>query len=68
MKFGILTLQHLTWSETVQIWQKLEKIGFDSVWLSDHFVNFMQPNEAWFDCWSLLSGLATQTKSIRETI
>lgn len=65
MKFGILTLQHYNWTETIQIWQKIEELGFDSIWLADHFINFMQPEGPWFDCWTLLPALASQTKTIR---
>jgi alkanesulfonate monooxygenase SsuD/methylene tetrahydromethanopterin reductase-like flavin-dependent oxidoreductase (luciferase family) len=64
-KFGVLTLQHLPWEQEVARWQRMETAGFDSIWLADHFVNYMQPSAPWFEAWTLLAGLATQTEYIR---
>ena len=65
MRFGIMTLQHLPWQKEVERWQLIENLGFDSVWLADHFVNYMQPDAPWFESWTLLAALASQTKQIR---
>ena len=65
INFGIVTLQHLPWKEEVKRWQLIENLGFDSVWLADHFVNYMQPNASWFESWTLLAALASQTNRIR---
>ena len=65
LQFGVLTLQHLPWEAEVQRWQWIEAQGFDSIWLADHFVNFMQPTAPWFEAWTLLAALATQTEKIR---
>ena len=65
ISFGIVTLQHLPWKEEVKRWQLIENLGFDSVWLADHFVNYMQPNASWFESWTLLAALASQTNHIR---
>lgn len=43
----------------------MEEAGFDSIWLADHFVNDMQPTAPWFEAWTLLAALATQTEKIR---
>jgi alkanesulfonate monooxygenase SsuD/methylene tetrahydromethanopterin reductase-like flavin-dependent oxidoreductase (luciferase family) len=65
MSFGIATLQHLPWKKEVERWRLIEKLGFDSVWLADHFVNYMQPSAPWFESWTLLAALASLTSSIR---
>lgn len=65
IRFGILTLQHLPWPAEVQRWRLIESLGFDSVWLADHFVNYMQPTAPWFESWTLLAALANQTSRIR---
>ncbi|UCE95845.1 MAG: LLM class flavin-dependent oxidoreductase [Candidatus Bathyarchaeota archaeon] len=65
IRFGILTLQHLPWREEVKRWQMIEDLGFDSIWLADHFVNYMQPNAPWFESWTLLAALANHTNRIR---
>ena len=65
ISFGIATLQHLPWEKEVERWQLIENLGFDSVWLADHFVNYMQPNASWFESWTLLAALASKTSHIR---
>lgn len=46
-------------------WQFIESLGFDSVWLADHFVDPYQPDSPWFEAWTLLGALATETRTIR---
>ncbi|MBS7649389.1 MAG: TIGR03560 family F420-dependent LLM class oxidoreductase [Candidatus Bathyarchaeia archaeon] len=46
-----------------------EKLGYDSVWLNDHFYEGWLPPEEhmhpYLDCWTLLPALAVDTKIIR---
>ena len=65
LRFGVLTLPSVPWEQMVERWQTIEALGFDNVWVADHFVNFIQPHTPWFEAWTLLSGLATQTTRIR---
>jgi alkanesulfonate monooxygenase SsuD/methylene tetrahydromethanopterin reductase-like flavin-dependent oxidoreductase (luciferase family) len=65
LQFGVLTLQYLPWEQEFARWQRMEAAGFDSIWLADHFVNYMQPTAPWFEAWTLLAALATQTTRIR---
>ena len=65
LRFGILTLQHEPWKEMVKLWQYIEQLNFDSVWVADHFVNYMSPDSPWFEAWTILAGLAAVTKRIR---
>jgi alkanesulfonate monooxygenase SsuD/methylene tetrahydromethanopterin reductase-like flavin-dependent oxidoreductase (luciferase family) len=64
-RFGIITVQNLTWEEEVERWRLIEALGFDSVWVADHFVDPYEPNSPWFEGWTLLAALASQTKRIR---
>jgi alkanesulfonate monooxygenase SsuD/methylene tetrahydromethanopterin reductase-like flavin-dependent oxidoreductase (luciferase family) len=43
----------------------IESLGFDSLWVADHYVNPYAPNANWFDGWTALTGLATVTTRIR---
>jgi len=65
LRFGVITLQNLPWEQEVSRWRRIEELGFDSVWLADHFVDYTRPREPWFECWTLLAALASQTRSIR---
>lgn len=56
--FGIQTIQHWTWEETRTRWRWFEELGFDSLWLTDHFVRTAHPESPYFEAWTLLSALA----------
>jgi alkanesulfonate monooxygenase SsuD/methylene tetrahydromethanopterin reductase-like flavin-dependent oxidoreductase (luciferase family) len=64
-RFGIITVQNLIWKEEVERWQLIEALGFDNVWVADHFVDPYEPDTPWFEGWTLLAALASQTKRIR---
>jgi len=65
LSFGIMTLQNLPYASLVERWRQLDALGWDSVWLGDHFVDPFSPDEPWYDGWTLLAALATHTKRIR---
>ncbi len=65
LRFVIAAMQEVPWPEMITRWQRLEAMGLDGAMLADHFVNFEQPKEPWFEGWTLLAALATQTKTIR---
>ena len=64
LRFGFLTVQNAPWPTMIERWRFLEALGFDSVWLADHFVNPNEPAQPWFEGWTLLAALATQTSRI----
>jgi alkanesulfonate monooxygenase SsuD/methylene tetrahydromethanopterin reductase-like flavin-dependent oxidoreductase (luciferase family) len=49
----------------VRQWKSVETLGFDSVWLADHFVDPFDPQSSWLESWTLLAALATHTSHIR---
>ena len=65
MKFGVILIQNAEWQTILQRCQHIERLGFDSVWVADHFVNYRDLTQPWFEAWTLLTGLATQTTRIR---
>jgi alkanesulfonate monooxygenase SsuD/methylene tetrahydromethanopterin reductase-like flavin-dependent oxidoreductase (luciferase family) len=64
-EFGMQTIQHWTWEETRERWEWFEQLGYDSLWLTDHFVRTAQPDSPYFEAWTLLSALAVITKRPR---
>lgn len=64
-QFGIHTIQTLTWPEMRERWQWLEGLGFDSLWLPDHFFPTAGKDVPMFEAWTLLAGLATATSRAR---
>jgi F420-dependent oxidoreductase-like protein len=65
LRFGIVIDQNLTWPDTVERWQLFERLGFDSIWDCDHFVQPSRPTGPYFEAWTLLAALAARTERIR---
>ena len=65
LRFGIISLQNMPWQTIVEHWQHIESLGYDSLWIADHFLNPHNLEDDWFDGWSLLAALATKTSTIR---
>lgn len=65
LRFGIVTFQNVPWEELVKRWLSVEELGFDSVWIADHFVNYESPMSPWLEAWTLLAALASRTSRIR---
>ena len=56
-KFGIQTIQTWTWREMCERWAWFETLGWDSLWLPDHFVPSANNDQPMFEAWTLLSAL-----------
>ncbi|MGN6812652.1 MAG: LLM class flavin-dependent oxidoreductase [Thermomicrobiales bacterium] len=64
-RIGICTDQNLPWPVLVERWQLFERLGFDSVWDCDHYIQPSRPTGPYFEAWTLLAGLAARTERIR---
>jgi F420-dependent oxidoreductase-like protein len=54
------------WSKSVEIAKLAEQLGFDSVWVYDHFHNVPRPaGEAVFECWTTMAAISQLTSRIR---
>jgi F420-dependent oxidoreductase-like protein len=54
------------WLRTETVAQQAESLGFESIWLFDHFHTVPRPtDEITFESFTSLSALAAQTKSVR---
>lgn len=54
------------WAKTLEIAKLAEELGFDSLWVYDHFHNVPRPaHEAVFECWTVIAALSQQTSRIR---
>jgi F420-dependent oxidoreductase-like protein len=54
------------WAKAVEIAVLAEELGFDSLWVYDHFHNVPKPaHEAVFECWTTLAALSQRTSRIR---
>jgi alkanesulfonate monooxygenase SsuD/methylene tetrahydromethanopterin reductase-like flavin-dependent oxidoreductase (luciferase family) len=57
--------QYDAWPKVVERVERYEALGFDAVYVPDHFVFPWDPAQPWLDGWSLLAGLAARTGWIR---
>src|SRR3954451_11631715 len=77
MKLGVIVPQGWTgeyagwdgvraWQRTLEVAQLADRIGFDSIWLFDHFHTTPEPtDEPVFEAYTTLSALATATSNVR---
>src|SRR5512142_1079859 len=62
---GILALQDVPWPVLLERARRAEALGFDVLWVADHFVNPYAPRGPWYEGWTALAGLAPMTERIR---
>src|SRR3954451_15527291 len=67
LTFGVVTGQHqLSWEQLIEQWQFAEELGFDSIFLFDHFMAlYGDPDGPCLEASTLLSALALKTSKIR---
>ncbi len=78
LTFGVFALQgwkmdlapidgaQAKWDKVVELAVLAEELGFDSLWVYDHFHNVPKPaHEAVFECWTTLAALSQRTTRIR---
>jgi alkanesulfonate monooxygenase SsuD/methylene tetrahydromethanopterin reductase-like flavin-dependent oxidoreductase (luciferase family) len=63
--FGMQTVPTRPYEELVSFWKRYEALGFDSLWLPDHFVPVFKPQNPMLEAWTLLAAMATNTERIR---
>lgn len=54
------------WQTAVDVAQLAERLGYDSLWVYDHFHNVPRPaQEAVFECWTTMAAISQLTSTIR---
>ena len=54
------------WARAVEVAQLAERLGYDSLWVYDHFHNVPRPaHEAVFECWTTMAAISQVTSTIR---
>jgi F420-dependent oxidoreductase-like protein len=54
------------WAKAVEIALAAEELGYDSIWVYDHFHNVPRPaHEAVFECWTTIAAISQRTSRIR---
>lgn len=64
--FGVQMAPDMPYDEVVAAWKHVEELGYDSIWLNDHFTPVMgNADQPQYEAWTLLAALARQTKRAR---
>ena len=54
------------WQKAVEVADQAEALGYDSLWVYDHFHNVPVPaHETMFECWTTLAALSQRTERIK---
>ena len=54
------------WAKTIEVAEAAERLGYDSIWVYDHFHNVPRPaHETVFECWSTIAAISQRTSRIR---
>ena len=54
------------WAKAVEVAELAEALGYDSIWVYDHFHNVPVPaHAAVFECWTTLAALSQRTSRVR---
>ena len=54
------------WAKAVEVAELAEALGYDSIWVYDHFHNVPRPaHEAVFECWTTITAISQLTSRIR---
>jgi alkanesulfonate monooxygenase SsuD/methylene tetrahydromethanopterin reductase-like flavin-dependent oxidoreductase (luciferase family) len=64
-RIGVITIQNAPWRRLVERWRFIDKVGFDSLWVADHFAHWKEKSMTFFECWSTLCGMACETSNVR---
>ena len=66
MELASISGAEAKWAKTVEIAVLAEELGYDSVWVYDHFHNVPVPaHEAVFECWTVMAAISQRTSRVR---
>lgn len=65
LSFGIFLPPLPTWAAIRERARLIESLGYDSLWMLDHFVNPFDIQTPWMEAWALLAAVAASTHQIR---
>jgi len=65
LRFTVLMTPNVQWTEFLRRCREVEELGFDTIGLADHLVDWAGGKGPWFELWTLLSAIAMDTTRIR---
>ena len=65
LRFEVLVVPNMPWETVLDRFRCIEALGFDIGGLADHFVDWTNPPNPWFDLWATLGAVAQATTTLR---
>ena len=65
LQFQVLVLPSAPWDVLIERYTYIEDLGFDSIGVGDHFVDWNNPSVPWLEAWTVLAAVARETSRIR---
>jgi len=65
LRFTVLMTPNVQWTEFLRRCGEVEELGFDTIGVADHLVDWAGGKGPWFELWTLLSAIAMATTRIR---
>lgn len=65
LRFYVLVLPNLSWPKLVERFKHVESLDFDLAGFADHFVDWSNPQNHWYELSTWLAGIAQATSRIR---
>ena len=67
LRFSVLVLPNVPWPELLRRCREVEELGFDSIGLADHLLDWAGNKGPWFELWTQVAAIAQATTRIRLT-
>ncbi len=65
LRFGVLVPPDAPFPTQVARWRRVEELGFDLLFVADHSRDYRDLTGPWFDGWTVLAHMATETRRVR---
>jgi F420-dependent oxidoreductase-like protein len=67
VRFGVQAApQQISWAELKEVWQEVEALGFDTLWVNDHLLPSIGPTDAAnLEGWTMLGAMAALTSRVQ---
>ncbi|HEX2382659.1 MAG TPA: LLM class F420-dependent oxidoreductase [Acidimicrobiales bacterium] len=66
MELSSISGAEAKWAKAVEVAVLAEELGYDSIWVYDHFHNVPVPaHEAVFECWTVIAAISQRTNRVR---
>ena len=65
LRFGVLDVPDADFPTLVERWRRVEELGFDFLFVADHYRHTRATSLPWFDGWTALAAMALETQTVR---